>query len=351
MGYFRDNIEGMAGYVPGFQPAGGEVVKLNTNENPYPPSDKVMDVLRGFEAERLRRYPQPMGDSFREAAAELWGVGSENIICTNGGDDLLNICFRAFCDDGRAAAWAEPTYSLYPVLAELQNCPVFKADLNGGKWEDELAEAGAKGARLVIVCNPNAPTGEFFDSERIAVLAERLAGKAVVLVDEAYADFSRDNSVGLVKEYDNLLVLRSMSKGYSLAGLRFGYGIAEAGLIEGLMKVKDSYNVDAAATAAATAAIKDQEYFRGNVEKIKGQRAELGGKLREMGFEVGESETNFLFVKPVGIEAGVLYEKLVERNIYVRYFNYAGVNDRLRITVGTADQNAKLVEAICELVK
>ena len=347
MGYFRRNIEQASGYEPGFQPACADVVKLNTNENPYPPSPRVLEAVMGIKAERLRRYPDPSGGVFREAAAAVNGVGPENIICCNGGDDLLKTAFIAFCDSGRAVAYPVPTYTLYPVLANIVGCEAIEIPFDG---EFNLpAKLASTGAALTIVCNPNAPTGSFVKAEEIASLADEVKG--VVLVDEAYVDFAEENCSVLTRSFDNVLILRSMSKGYSLAGMRFGYGIADVKLIEGLRKVQDSYSVDAVAVAAATAAIKDQEYFRANVEKIKAERARLVLELRPMGFVVPDSSSNFLLAQCKGCKASEVYDKLVERKIYVRYFDRPGLDGKLRITVGTPEQNDRLLAALKEIKK
>jgi len=347
MSYFRENIEKLDGYTPGFQPATEAVIKLNTNENPYPPSPRALEAVRKTNAEQLRRYPQPLGDMFRQAASQVLGISADNIICTNGGDDLLTICFRAFCNADRGAAFSEPTYSLYPVLAGLQGCEEIEVGLDDGKIDiDKLATTTAG---LVIVCNPNAPTGSFTQPKKLADLAERLKNKAVLMIDEAYVGFSDTNCLELVKSCENVIILRSMSKGYSLAGLRFGYGIADKELIAGLRKVKDSYNVDTVALAVATAAIKDQQYFRNNVEKIKIQRTTLTGALRGLGFIVADSQSNFVLAQITG--AAGLYEKLAAENIYVRYFRLPGLEDKLRITVGTKEQNDKLIEALKQILK
>ena len=345
MTYFRENIEQLAGYTPGFQPIDGEVVKLNTNENPYPPSCEVMRVLRDFSPEKLRRYPAPLGDSFREAAAKLNGVEPENVMCTNGGDDLLTICFRSFCDQSRGVAFATPTYTLYEVLAKIQGCSVFEVPFLD-KFELPIDELAQSGAGLVIVCNPNAPTGSLVSVEKIALLAERLKDKSALLVDEAYVDFAQGSCVSLINEHDNVIILRSMSKGYSLAGLRFGYAISSKAMIEGMIKVKDSYNVDAVAIAAATAAIKDREYFRTNVEKVKAERARVTQELRELGFKVPESNTNFILAQVKESSAEGLFEELKKKLIFVRYFPCEGLEDKLRISIGTAEENDKLLGAI-----
>ena len=346
MGYFRANIESVKGYEPGFQPKEAEVVKLNTNENPYPPSPRVMEALAGVSGEQLRRYPDPVGDEFRRAAGEVNGVPAEFIICCNGGDDLLTIAFRAFCDENRAVGYPIPTYSLYPVLAKLQNCKVIEVP-----YDEEFnlpAKLAGTGAALTIVCNPNAPSGSFVSVDELAGLADELTG--VLLIDEAYVDYAEKNCTELVKEFDNVIVLRSMSKGYSLAGIRFGYAMAQPGLIAGLMKVKDSYNVDAVAIAAATAAIKDQDYFKENVAKVKAERTRLTEQLSNLGFDAMKSSTNFILTKCTNAKAAEIYEKLTQRNIYIRYFAYPQLEDKLRITVGTAEQNDKLIRALKEIL-
>ncbi len=351
MGYFRDNVERIAGYTPGFQPRSTGVVKLNTNENPYPPSPEVMKALAAIGPEQLRRYPDPIGNSFREAAASVHGVAPENIICCNGGDDLLSIAIRAFCEDGRPVAYPVPTYTLYPVLANLDDCPVIEVPFD----EQFNLPAGLikSGAALTIVCNPNAPSGTCVPREALASLADELKG--VLLIDEAYVDFADGDCVSLTRDFDNVILLRSLSKGYSLAGLRFGYGIANADLIAGLMKVKDSYNVDAVAIALATVAIKDQAYFKANVAKVRADRQALTEGLRSLGFDVLDSATNFVLAQ-VGakhvspVSASQIHEELAKRNIYVRYFSIPELEDKLRISVGTKEQNDKLLAALKEIV-
>ncbi len=346
MGYFRENIEKCEGYQPGFQPKETNVLKLNTNENPYLPSPKVLEAIASVTGEQLRRYPDPLGNKFREAAAEVNGVEPANIMCCNGGDELLAMAFEAFCDQKRAVAYPVPSYSLFPVLAKLQNCEAFEIPFDS-EFNLPVRLAGT-GAALTIVCNPNAPSGSFTAAGELATLAGEVSG--ILLIDEAYVDFSEENCTVLVKDFDNIILLRSMSKGYSLAGLRFGYAIAQSSLIDGLLKVKDSYNVDAVATAAATAAIKDQEYFKENVEKVKRARELLMAQLRALKFKTPKSYANFVLAESKGREAREIYNKLVQRNIYVRYFDLPGLSDKLRITVGTEEQNDRLVLALKEIL-
>jgi len=347
MNYFRDNIEKIKGYEPGFQPKSVDIIKLNTNENPYLPSPQAVEVLSRINVEQLRRYPDPVGTAFREAAAEVHGVSPENIMCCNGGDDLLTIAFRTFCDENRPVAYPVPTYSLYPVLANLQNCKALEVPFD---HEFNLPVDLIKtDAALTIVCNPNAPSGSFISVGELASLADELSG--VLLIDEAYADFADENCAGLVKDFDNVIILRSMSKGYGLAGLRFGYAIAPVGLISGLLKVKDSYNVDAVAIAVATAAIKDQEYFRQTTGNVKKARELLTAQLLALKFEVPRSYSNFVLAETKRCKARVIYDKLVQRNIYVRYFDLPGLENKLRITVGTEEQNDKVILALKEILQ
>ena len=349
MSYFRENIEQLDGYVPGFQPDAADVVKLNTNENPYPPSPKVMEALRNIDPAKLRRYPSWLGDEFRNAAAKVNSVSPDNILCCNGGDDLLTIAIRSFCDEKHTLAYPSPTYSLYPVLAAIQNCPppieiAYPDELS---LPDGLADTGAT---LTIVCNPNAPTGSFVEPGELKKLAAKLSGKGVLLIDEAYVDFAESNCTELITSCDNVIILRSMSKGYSLAGIRFGYAIACEELIAGFRKVKDSYNVDCMAIVAAAAAIGDQEHLKGTVQKIKSERSRLIEGLEALGFTVPQSQTNFVLAKCNNCDAADIYNKLAEQNIFVRYFKLPSLENKLRITVGTAEENDKLLNALKQIL-
>lgn len=346
MSYFRQNINDADGYVPGFQPQNADVVKLNTNENPYPPSPKVVAALGKVSAEQLRRYPDPLGQSFKQAAGNLHGVDPDWILCCNGGDDLLSITIRAICDSQRPLAYPVPTYSLYPVLAQLHGCPVQEIPFNEGfTLPSQLVEVQAP---LTIVCNPNAPSGTRIETETLATLAEGLKG--VLLIDEAYVDYANAHCLDLVRDYPNVLVLRSMSKGYSLAGVRFGYGIAQPALLAGLLKVKDSYNVNAISMALARAAIEDQDYFQDHINAIKRDRQTLTDGLRQLGMAVVDSQTNFVLAQVQNGSAQKLQELLGARDIHVRYFALPGLQDKLRITVGTAQQNVKLLDALKALL-
>lgn len=346
MSYFRAEIDKIEGYTPGFQPKNAGVIKLNTNENPYPPSQKAIEALANLSPEQARKYPDPTGLEFKLAAAKVLETEPENIICCNGGDDLLNLAIRSICDSQRPIAYPVPTYTLYPVLANIQNCPIVEVPFEAvGQIPSALYKTNAA---LTIICNPNAPTGGFIEPQKISDFAK--ATKGVVLIDEAYVDFADDNCLKLVSKHDNIIILRSMSKGYSLAGLRFGFGIANPDLIEGLIKVKDSYNVNAATLAAAVEAIKDQKHLKDNVQKIKQQRQRLTDELISMGFSVHKSFTNFVLAVWHKGDAQWIYNSLAERNIFVRYWKTDDLKDKLRITVGTKQQNDKLIEALKDIL-
>lgn len=345
--FVRASIRAISGYTPGEQPGAGErIIKLNTNENPFPPSPKVIDAIRQIEPELLRRYPAPFADAFRAAAAKLHGVSPEMILCGNGSDDLLTIATRTFVPPDGILAAPEPTYSLYPVLAALED-----AKFTGVAWEknyqlpvDDLIAAKPN---AIYIANPNAPSGTFVSPARIAELAQKFRG--VIVVDEAYADFAEENCLLHVNAYENVIVLRSLSKAYSLAGMRFGYCVAQPQIVEELAKVKDSYNCDAISVVAATAALEDQEYARRTWDHVKSERARVTEELLGMEWDVLPSQANFLLAAVPGGRGKDAYERLKEQGILVRYFDKAGLRDKLRITIGTIQENNALLGAIKSL--
>jgi len=337
----------MEGYTPGEQPDSLSVVKLNTNENPYPPSPKVMDAIASIQPEQLRRYPHPMGNAFRETAARIFAVTPDHVLCGNGMDDILNLTCRAFSGPEAALVYPVPTYTLYTVLGQLQASIIREVPWGPDYSLPHDALVQARGA-VTYLANPNAPTGTFVPVEEVARLADALSG--VLCVDEAYVDFADTNCMELAKTRPNVLVMRTLSKGYSLAGLRFGFAVGHPELIAGLVKVKDSYNVDAIAIAAASAALADQDYYQQTRRKVISERQRLATELEKLGLSCLPSKSNFLFACSVRPTAGQLYESLKARGILVRYFNSPGIDDRLRITVGTPEQNDALIAALKELV-
>jgi histidinol-phosphate aminotransferase len=348
MSYFRQNIDDLSAYVPGEQPpADAKVIKLNTNENPYPPSPAALRVLRELDPEMLRRYPHPMARSFREAASQVLGVPADWILVGNGSDDLLTMIMRACAEPGRRVVYPMPTYVLYRTLAQIQDAEVVEIPYHED-YSLPIAEMIAAQGAVTFVASPNSPSGTAASVELLDKLAAQLSG--VLVIDEAYVDFAESNALELVKKYDNVIVLRTLSKGYSLAGLRLGFGVANPGLLAGLTKVKDSYNVDAIACEVGAAAITDQLHKNSNAQKIKDARTQLSGALQKLGFEVLPSQANFLLAKlPTG-NAQWLYEICKERGIFVRYFNQPGLQDKLRITVGTPEQNEALIKVLTEVL-
>lgn len=347
MTYFRKNIDAMEGYVPGEQPDDPSVIKLNTNENPYDPSPLAMQALAGIRAGQLRRYPDPLGNAFRDAAAEIFGVTREHVICGNGMDDILNMTVRAFSGPEAALVYPAPTYTLYAVLANIQ-ASVVREVAWGPDFSLPLDSLVKARGRVTYLANPNSPTGTYIPVERVAELADALDG--VLCIDEAYVDFSDTDCMHLAKTHENVLVMRTMSKGYSLAGLRFGFAVGHPSLISGLMKVKDSYNVDAVSITVAAAAMKDRAYHEQTRRKVMAERKRLTAELAKLGLSSLPSQSNFLFTQAKEPPASQLYESLKGRGILIRYFNSPGLDDRLRITIGTPEQNDALLAALRELI-
>jgi histidinol-phosphate aminotransferase len=348
MSLFQPHIEAMQGYSPGEQPTNPRLIKLNTNENPYPPSPVVLDAIRSVAPEQLRRYPDPMGNLFRQTAASIFGVEPQMVLCGNGMDDLLNLTVRAFSGPVAKLVFPTPTYTLYAVLAEIQASMVQEVPF-GPDFTLPANDLLAAGGRVTYLANPNSPSGTLVEAEVVSDLASRLTG--VLVVDEAYVDFADADCMSLVHRHDNVLVLRSLSKGYSLAGLRFGFAVGPKRLIDGLIKVKDSYNVDAIAIQAAAAAISDQRHARQCWERVRTERTRLADAMTKLDLPSLPSQANFLLTTvPAKPGAAAVYEELKTRGILVRYFKLPGLDDKLRITVGTPEQNDALLKAIEEIV-
>src|SRR5262245_47094809 len=329
--YFRSHIAQMEGYVPGEQPQGGGFIKLNTNENPYPPSPQVKRALLEAVTDRLRLYPDPVATRFREVAARLHGVAPEMILAGNGSDDLLTIITRSFVGSGDLAAYPTPSYLLYSTLIHLQDgrelVVPFSAD-----WSLDVDDFVEPDLKLAYLANPNSPSGTSLSRAEVARLAERLP--CPLVVDEAYADFAAEHCIPLVHDHPNVIVTRSFSKGYSLAGIRLGYLVARAEVVADLMKVKDSYNCDALSIAAGTAAIVDQDYLRQTRSRILATRHRLTQALRELGYSVPDSQANFVWATG-GPPAPEVFQTLKGQNILVRLMSYPGFPSGLRISIGT----------------
>ncbi|MBR7144685.1 MAG: histidinol-phosphate transaminase [Lentisphaeria bacterium] len=349
--YFRSVVDAMAGYAPGEQPKMLDLVKLNTNENPFPPSPAVLGALETFDGAMLRRYPDPMADSLCAAIAEVNNVSRNMVIAGNGSDDILTMTFRAFTAPDKPVAIMEPTYSLYPVLASMQEAPVIKIALQEDKnfaMPCDVLEQAA-GANLLIITRPNAPTGNTFPKEDIRKIASEFDG--IVFIDEAYADFAEDNCMDLVHDFANVIVSRTSSKSLALAGLRFGYAVANPVIIEGLNKLKDSYNMDMITQKLAEAAIRDQEYLQTTLAKVKALRADLAVELEKLNFKLIPSQANFIFAAPPDNDGAKAFKFLREHAVIVRYFPGEVTGKYLRITVGTAVQNKRLTDILKELYK
>ena len=347
MSYFRKHIEQTEGYTPGEQTTDPSVIKLNTNENPYPPSPRVMEAIAAVSPEQLRRYPHPLGNPFRDKDSEVFGVSRDMIVCGNGMDDILNMTVRAFSGPEAALVYPAPTYTLYSVLGAIQASMIKEVAWGPDYTLPHDALVAARG-RVTYLANPNAPTGTLAPVDEVARLADALEG--VLCIDEAYVDFAEHDCLELARTRRNVLVMRTLSKGYALAGLRFGFAIGDANLVAGLIKVKDSYNADAIAIAAATAAIADRAYYEQSRRRVIAERERLAAALSSLGMPALPSSSNFLFALCPRPAACELYESLKARRILVRYFNSAGISDRLRITVGTPAQNDALIAALGELV-
>ena len=349
MALWRDNIGRMAGYTPGEQPKDRRYIKLNTNENPYPPSPKALAALAAVTGDRLRLYPDPTADSLRELAAERYGLpGRDWVLAGNGSDDLLTIAVRTFVEAGGALAHPEPSYSLYPVLAELQGARAVAVPLDAEFALPADAAAQAAGCSLFFLARPNAPTGTLFPRAAVEALCRDFPG--VVWIDEAYGDFAPDNCLDFPARFPNVVVSRTFSKSYSLAGLRLGLALANPALIGQMLKVKDSYNVNYLTQLVGEAALADRSYLRRRTEEVCCTRDRTAAALAALGCTVCPSATNFLFVKPARTTAAAVFAGLRDNGILVRYFPKGRTGDYLRISVGTNSEMDALITTMQELM-
>ncbi|MHB8707606.1 MAG: histidinol-phosphate transaminase [Desulfuromonadales bacterium] len=343
MNLLRPNIAAMAGYVPGFQPPDAERwIKLNTNENPYPPSPRVREAILlelGGDGENLRKYPDPGSRAMRAAAAELYDVPVEWVITANGSDELLNNLIRACAGEGDELGYVHPSYSYYATLAEIQRAKVRTFGLTD---DFHLRDFPSRyDGRLFFLTTPNAPLGFAFPLEYIDELAQRCNG--VLVVDEAYVDFAEFTALELVKKHANVVVTRTFSKSYSLAGMRLGLAVARPEIVAALDKIRDHYHLDRLALAAATAALGDQAYLQATVAKIRATRARFIAGLQELGYSVIPSRANFVFAAPPDRNGKRIYEALYARKILVRYFADPLLAQGMRMTIGTdAEMDATL---------
>jgi len=332
MKFWNTTLKNMKEYIPGEQPENlSEYIKLNTNENPFPASKLAIDAILQ-NTERLNRYPEPTADTLRQVFAQMNELEINNVFASNGSDEIFTLIFRGFADKKIPAAFPYPSYSLFDTLAQACGIPYEKVNL-GKNFEYNLNEFLKKEYRLVIIVNPNNPTGTWCNIKEIENFLNKYKG--LLVVDEAYIDFYGGSALPLVKKYDNIIVTRSFSKSYSLAGLRIGIAAAHADIISGFIKLKDSYNLDSLAITAAAAALKDTKTFNYNVQLIKNNKEYLEEALADMGFTIIPSQANFIFVKHPNIDSEKLYNELKNRKILVRHFKGEIQSEYIRITIGT----------------
>ena len=347
---FRPNIARLRGYVPGEQPREKGYIKLNTNENPYPPFPLVLARLRDACSADLRLYPDPDAWALRRKLGELFATAPQQIMVGNGSDELLNVIIRSFAGEGDKIAYPHPTYGYYKPLIDIQGAEAVPVEFD----EDFSLPEGlaVPGARVTFLANPNAPSGTLVPYDEVAALCARVDG--VLVVDEAYVDFSQGGCVQLIAEHPNAIVVRTMSKSFSLAGMRIGFAFAPAALIEGMWKVKDHYNLNRLSLVAAEAALEDIDAMRANAARVCATRTHLCAGLRALGFYVWDSQANFVLARLgerwTNCAAAELYAQLKERRILVRYFAAPPrLADCLRISVGTDAEIAALLTALKEL--
>jgi histidinol-phosphate aminotransferase len=350
----NSNVAAMQAYTPGEQPEGAGWIKLNTNENPYPPSPKVVAALKqeiGKDAARLRLYPNPASKTLREALGKLHGVSADWILAGNGSDDILNLLMRVFAGPGRAAGMTTPSYSLYPVLAQLLGAELREVPFEKN-FRLDVARAANCGANIFFLTSPNAPSGVGFATARIAQLARKFPG--ILVVDEAYAPFAGENAAELPKKFPRVVVARSFSKAYSLAGARAGYALARPEIIALLDRARDSYNLDRLAQVVALAAIGDLPYHDGTIARVVRTREAFLKKMRALGWFAHPSQANFVLVEPATARgetgpavAEDLFAYLKSRKILVRYFGkHPLTRAALRVSMGTDPEMAALGTAL-----
>lgn len=348
---WRDNLIKIEPYVAGEQPNKTDFIKLNANENPYPPSPKAIAAIHEYDAENLKKYPSANAVPLVNAIAKREGLQPENVFAGNGTDDVLSLCFRAFFNSDKPIIFPDITYSFNTVWCDILNIPYETIPVDEDFNIDPADYARPNGG--VVIANPNAPTSigrgldfirEIFDNNR----------DSVVIVDEAYVDFGGTTAVPLLKEYDNLVITRTFSKSRSMAGMRLGWAMGGREVISAIYAAKDSMNsypVDSIAQAAGVAAIEDEEYFQATLKRVIATRDRLTAELRGMGFTLPDSQTNFVFASHPRYSAKEIFEFLKTRDIYVRWFNKPRIDNYLRITVGTDEETDALIKSLNEFIK
>lgn len=349
--YWSELTRGLVPYVPGEQPKVQNLIKLNTNENPYPPSPAVVEAIKGFDAARLRFYPDPNSDLLKQALADYHAVAKNQVFVGNGSDEVLALAFMAFFKQAKPILFPDISYSFYPVYCNLFAIEYQQPALNDA-FEIEQADYQRDNGGIIFP-NPNAPTGRVIELEQLRCLLQANT-ESVVIVDEAYIDFGGETAITLVDQFPNLLVVQTFSKSRSLAGSRVGFAVGDAGLIEGLERVKNSFNsypLDMLAVTAAVAALQDKDYFEKTRQRIISSRHWLDNELKQLGFDVLPSAANFVFARHPENDASQLFAQLRDKKILVRYFSAARIDQYLRITIGTQTECEALVAALSEILK
>lgn len=344
--FWSERIRDVVPYVPGEQPRDRKFIKLNTNENPYPPSERAVEAMRAAVSADLRLYPDPECTQLRAAAADCWGVKPEQVFCGNGSDEILAFCFQAFFDPGRPVVFPKITYSFYPVYTDYFGLDRREVPMNPDFSDPVELLCGNNGG--VVLANPNAPTGIAVGLDVVEKLL-RANPDVVVIVDEAYVDFGAQSAVGLINRYPNLVVAQTLSKSRSLAGLRVGFALGQENLITALRCVRDSinsYTVDRVAQAGATAALKDREYFDQTRRKVMDTRTWTTRELEKRGFTVCPSQANFLFVRHPDRPGKEIFDALRQEGILVRRWDIPEIRDWLRISIGTDEEMQALIAAL-----
>ena len=347
---WENNIRKVIPYVPGEQPKENDIIKLNTNENPYPPSPKAVEALKSFDCSRMRLYPDPNSDILVNSLAKRYKVKSSQVFVGVGSDDVISMAFLTFFNSDKPILFPDITYSFYDVWADVYKIPYKTMPLDDNfkiNKTDYFQENGG-----IIFPNPNAPTGVYESNEMIEEIVK--ANKnSIVIIDEAYIDFGGESCIGLTEKYDNLLVVQTFSKSRSMAGMRIGYAIGNEKLIKYMNDVKfsiNSYTMNHVTQVCGAAAVEDEEYFIETIKKITDVRENTKKELKKLGFTFTDSKSNFLFAAHDKVKAETIFNELKSRKIYVRYWNKPRINNYLRISIGTAEEMEKLISALKEIV-
>jgi histidinol-phosphate aminotransferase len=348
MEYVRPPIATMKGYVPGVQPDPGQkCIKLNSNENPYPPSPRVKEILQRLDYDDLRIYPDPLSQGLREKLGRLHGFSSNQIICGNGSDDILNMIVRTFVQPGEAMGFYEPTFPLYKVLGVIHG--VQNLAIPVAEPYDRPSDPPSK-ARVFFLANPNSPVGFMYPLSLVRSLARKVQG--IFVVDEAYVEFAKENALSFVREMANVIVVRTVSKSYSLAGVRLGYAIGREGLIQEMFKVKDPFNVNRLTQAVVSAALEDQDYFKKNISRVVETREWFSREARTLGYRIIPSQGNFVFPQPPEKGRGVkFFQTLYDHKVLTRYYDEEGLRDGVRMTIGTREDMVTTLQVMKDILR